>query len=76
MPIVNVKLVENVFTDEQKRELLPKLTDAIESVYPGIRDVTFVTIEEIKENEWGLGGQPVTAGKVVEHAQHNIKQST
>jgi 4-oxalocrotonate tautomerase len=75
MPIVNVKLVENVFSDEQKRELLPRLTDAIEAVYPGIRDVTFVTIEEIRESEWGLGGQPVTAEKVVDHARQNLEQS-
>ncbi len=68
MPIINVKLVENAFTDEQKRELLPRLTDAVEAVYPGLRDVTFVTVEEVKQGEWGIGGQAITADKVAAHA--------
>lgn len=72
MPIINVKLVEGAFSDEQKRELLPKLTDAVESVYPGLRDVTFITIDEIKEGEWGIGGQAITAQKVASHAQENL----
>jgi 4-oxalocrotonate tautomerase len=75
MPIINVKLVEGVFRTEQKTELLAKLTDAVESVYPGLRDVTFVTIEEVKDGEWGIGGQPITAAKVEAHAQKNRKSS-
>lgn len=72
MPIINVKLVENAFSSDQKRELLLKLTDAVESVYPGLRDVTFVTIDEVKEGEWGIGGQSMTSEKVAEHAERNI----
>jgi 4-oxalocrotonate tautomerase len=72
MPIINVKLVEGAFSDEQKRELLPKLTDAVESVYPGLRDVTFITIDEIKEGEWSIGGQAITAQKVASHAKDNL----
>lgn len=72
MPIINVKVVENVFSADQKRELLSKLTDVMESVYPGLRDVTFVTIEEVKEGEWGIGGQSITSKKVAEHAKKNI----
>jgi 4-oxalocrotonate tautomerase len=73
MPIINVRLIEGVFTADQKNELLPKLTDAVEDVYPGIRDVTFVTIEEVRQSDWGIGGQPITADKVAEHAQRNLK---
>ncbi len=75
MPIVNVKLVEGAFGTEQKHQLLSKLTDAIEAVYPGLRDVTFITIEEVKGGEWGIGGQPITAQKVAVHAEKNLKKS-
>lgn len=68
MPIINVKLVENVFDSNQKQALISKFTDAIESIYPGLRDVTFVTIEETKESDWGIGGNPITAKEVAAHA--------
>lgn len=73
MPIINVKLVEGAFRTDQKHELLSKLTDAVEAVYPGLRDVTFVTIEEVKDGEWGIGGQSITARKVAAHAEKNLK---
>jgi len=73
MPIINVKLVEGAFRTEQKHELLTKLTDAVESIYPGLRDVTFVTIEEVKDGDWGIGGQSITAQKVAAHAQKNLR---
>ena len=75
MPIINVKLVEGVFQTDQKRELISKLTDAVEGVYSGLRDVTFVTIEEVKEGDWGIGGQSITASKVAAHAEKNAKKS-
>lgn len=66
MPIINVKLVKDAFSEDQRRELIPKLTDAVEAVYPGLRDVTFVTVEETEA--WGIGGQTITAEKVESHA--------
>jgi len=71
MPIVNVKLVRDAFSPEQKRELVPTLTDAVERVYPGLRDVTFVTVQETEES--GIGGQAVDAGKVEAHAKQNLE---
>ena len=71
MPIVNVKLVRGAFSPAQRRELVPRLTDAVERVYPGLRDVTFVTIEEVEE--WGIGGQGVDAEKVKAHAGQDLK---
>ena len=71
MPIINVKLVEGALRTEQKHQLLSKLTDAVEAVYPGLRDVTFVTIEEVRD--WGIGGQAINAQKVAAHAEKNLK---
>jgi len=75
MPIINVKLVEGAFRTDQKHKLLSTLTDAVESIVPGLRDVTFITIEEVKEGDWGIGGQPITAEKVAAHAEKNLKKS-
>jgi phenylpyruvate tautomerase PptA (4-oxalocrotonate tautomerase family) len=44
-------------------------------VYPGLRDVTFVTVEEVKEGDWGIGGMPITAAKVEAHAGKNTGQA-
>lgn len=74
MPIINVKLVEGAFGTDQKHELLSKLTDGVESVYPGLRDVTFVTLEELKDGDCGIGGQSITAQKVTAHAEKNLKK--
>jgi 4-oxalocrotonate tautomerase len=75
MPILNVKLVEGAFRNDQNHELLSGLTDAIEAVYPGLRDVTFITIEEVKSGDCGIGGRSITAEKVALHAAKNLKKS-
>jgi len=65
MPLVNVKVIEQIFTSQQKRELVGKLTDAIASVAgEGLRPVTSVIIEEVQGGDWGIGGKPVTVEAV------------
>ncbi len=65
MPAVNVKLIEGVFTDSQKREMIEKLTDAmVEIEGEAMRSVTWVVVEEVKSGDWGIGGKPLTAGDV------------
>lgn len=59
MPLVNFKAIAGVITQEQKRELIGKLTDAVASVYgDGIRQVTWVVIEDVPGGEWGIAGEP------------------
>jgi 4-oxalocrotonate tautomerase len=61
MPMVNVRLIEGVFTDDQKREMIEKLTDTmVEIEGENMRGVTLVVIDEVKSGDWGLGGQPLT----------------
>jgi 4-oxalocrotonate tautomerase len=73
MPIIEVKIVEGVFDADQKQALLPRLTDAVEAVHPGLRDVTFITIEEVPSGLWGIAGEPITPEKVAAHARKNIQ---
>ncbi len=57
MPLVNVHVIENVFTPEQKKQIITKLTDAMVSIEgEAFRPVTWVKIEEVKEGHWGIGG--------------------
>lgn len=73
MPIVTMKVLENELDTKQKQQLIRKLTDAVEEVIPGLRDVTFVTIEDIKEGDWGIAGQPIAVDIVRKHAKKNLQ---
>lgn len=65
MPLVNVKLIEGVFTPMQKQEMIRKLTDAMVSIEgENMRPVTWVVIEEVKSGDWGIGGNPLTTNDV------------
>jgi 4-oxalocrotonate tautomerase len=57
MPLINVKLIEDVFTPEQKGEIVEKLTDAMVSIEgESMRSVTWVVIDEVQSGDWGIGG--------------------
>ena len=65
MPLVNVKVIEGVFTDSQKRDMVKKLTDAmVEIEGENMRKVTWVVVEEVRSGEWGIGGTPITTEDV------------
>jgi 4-oxalocrotonate tautomerase len=65
MPIVNVKLIEGVFSPRQKRELIERLTDAVVAVEgESLRSVTWVYLEEVNQGEFAIGGKPLTAADV------------
>lgn len=65
MPLVHVKLVEGVFSDSQKREMIEKITDAIVSIEgEALRPYTWVILEEVKSGEWGMGGKAMTTADV------------
>lgn len=62
MPIITVKVIKGVVltSDEQKRELLAKMTDAFISVVGDVaRPYTYCIIEETPLYEWSIGGQPL-----------------
>ena len=65
MPFLQVKLIEGVFSDAQKQEMIRKLTDTMVSIEgERLRELTWVVVEEVKSGSWGIGGKPVTAGDV------------
>jgi len=65
MPFINVKLIEGVFSDEQKQEIITKLTDTMVSIEgENMRPVTWVVLEEVKSGDWGIGGKALTTEDV------------
>jgi 4-oxalocrotonate tautomerase len=65
VPLIHVKLIEGVFSDSQKRDIITELTDAMVKVEgENMRGVTWVTLEEVKSGDWGMGGRAVTAADV------------
>ncbi|CAN5711451.1 MAG: 4-oxalocrotonate tautomerase family protein [Acidimicrobiia bacterium] len=65
MPFVNVKLIKGVFNAEEKQDMISKLTDTMVSIEgEAMRQVTWVTIEEVESGEWGIGGHCLTTQDV------------
>jgi 4-oxalocrotonate tautomerase len=65
MPLLNVKLIDGVFTPKQKQEMVRKLTDTMVSIEgENMRPVTWVVVEEVKSGDWGIGGNPLATSDV------------
>jgi 4-oxalocrotonate tautomerase len=65
MPLINVKVIEDVFTPEQKRQIVERLTDAMVSIEgEAMRGVTWVVVEDVHSGDWGIGGNPLTTADV------------
>ena len=57
MPLLTIKAIESVFTENQKAEMIRKVTDAMVSVEgEQMRGVTWVLFEEVKSGDWAIGG--------------------
>ena len=58
MPFTTIKIIEGVFSDQQKADLIYKVTEAMVEVEgEAMRDLTWVTIEEVKQGDWAIGGR-------------------
>jgi 4-oxalocrotonate tautomerase len=65
MPLINVKVIEGVFSAEQKTRIIRKLTDAMVDIEgEAMRPVTWTVIEEVRSGEWGIAGKPLTTEDV------------
>lgn len=65
MPFVNVKLVDGVFTPEQKHAMAKELTDVMVKFEgsEAFREVVWVLIEELHTDGWHIGGKPFEGPK-------------
>lgn len=65
MPLVDIQLVKGVFDEDQKRQMIQRVTDAMVTVEGEVmRGVTWVRIQEIASGEWAIGGKPLSTGDI------------
>jgi len=57
MPFVNLKLVKDQVSSEQKKKLIEGITDLIVNIMGRDRDLTVVTIDELGRDNWAIGGK-------------------
>jgi len=61
MPFVNIKITRDGATPAQKAELIKGVTDLLVKVLHKNPQTTVVLIEEVETDNWGIGGETVTA---------------
>lgn len=65
MPLVTIDVIEDVFTPDQKAEMIGRVTEAMIAVEgENMRQVTWVKINEIKGGDWAIGGRTLSAREV------------
>ena len=65
MPLINVKIIEGVFSAEQKTQIIRNLTNAmVEIEGEAMRSVTWTVVEEVKSGDWAIAGKPLTTADV------------
>ncbi|MCB5167960.1 4-oxalocrotonate tautomerase family protein [Streptomyces bambusae] len=61
MPYVNVRITREGATAEQKAQVIAGITDLLGKVLGKSPATTFVVIDEVALEDWGIGGLPVDA---------------
>jgi len=58
MPLVTIDVIKDVFTPDQKQDLIEKVTEAMIAVEgENMRQVTWVRVNEFESGDWAIGGQ-------------------
>lgn len=61
MPYVSIKITKEGATAEQKAALIKGVTDLLVTILGKNPATTVVNIEELDTDNWGIGGEAVTA---------------
>lgn len=69
MPYVNIRIIRDGATAEQKAELIRGVTDLLAKVLGKNPQTTVVTIDEVDTDNWGIGGESVTERRRKEEAR-------
>jgi len=60
MPYVNIKVTNEGVTSDQKAELISGVTELLKKVLNKNPATTFVVIDEVETDNWGIAGEQVT----------------
>jgi 4-oxalocrotonate tautomerase len=65
MPVVNLRLMENVLSPGQKQEIAEQFTETLVSVIgEPVRELTWVIVDDIRSGQLSIGGNPITTEAV------------
>ena len=65
MPLGTIDVIKDVFTRDQKKSMIEKVSEAMIGVEgEAMRPVTWVKINEIEQGDWGIGGKTLNAAAV------------
>lgn len=65
MPLVTIDVIKDVFTPQQKQDLIARVTHAMLEVEgESLRHVTWVRIKEFEAGDWAIGGKALSAADV------------
>ena len=60
MPYVNIKITREEVTKEEKAQLIEGVTSLLNEALGKSPATTFVIIEEVDTNNWGIAGEQVS----------------
>lgn len=60
MPYVNIRVTREGVTAQQKAQLIEGVTNLLRDVLGKNPQTTFVMIDEVDTDNWGIGGETVT----------------
>ena len=60
MPYVNIRITKDGATAEQKAKVISGVTDLLRDVLGKNPQTTFVLIDEVETDNWGIGGETIT----------------
>ena len=61
MPYVNIRITKDGVTPEKKAELIQGVTRLLADLLGKNPQTTMVVIDEVETDNWGIGGETVTA---------------
>lgn len=66
MPFINIQVPQGAWDADKKARAIKTVTDAVVETcgHEKIRERTFVTIEELKEGNFGVGGEVKTLADI------------
>ena len=71
MPYVNIKVTKEGVTAEQKGRLIDGATRLLQEVLNKDPQTTYVVIDEIDTDNWGVGGETMTQLRAREQKESN-----
>jgi len=65
MPLVDIHVVEGVFSAQEKQNMISMVTDTMVAIEGEVmRGVTWVRIHDVPSGQWGIGGKALTTDDV------------